>query len=474
MNIIRTPQLDSPGPLVVRGLNWLGDAVISFPAIRAIKRFNPSRELVCVSRPGAADVYESLDAFSTVIAEERPVLSRLALAMKLRALKPAGMLVLPNSLSTGLLAKVTNAPVRIGRAKNLRSVFLTKAVTFTPQEEAAHETFKFLRLVSELGLPSPYTRPAIARPCQPDGFSLPEGLRLALAPGASYGTAKRWPAESFAQAAKLILEGRKGGVVILGTQAESQAAKDAQDALKGVPETLNLAGQLSVKEVIAVLSCCHLTLCNDSGLMHLSAALDVPVVAMFGPTNPVKTSPLARRGTVLRNPAPCSPCRYRDCPKANRICFDGLTPDLVATAATNLLVPFRNSRKTVIWSPTADQIWPLQPIAGVNFYASATEIAKAGGQPATAPSWMKIVWQPLETANDWWGLIHAAKLDPSTAFWVGDTERSITLANATGGRSVLVTTLRAQKIIPDLLANGTTPTIAAPDAEKSMDWIASF
>ncbi|MDR0620274.1 MAG: lipopolysaccharide heptosyltransferase II [Deltaproteobacteria bacterium] len=469
-----SPRLNLFRPLVIRGLNWLGDAVMSFPAISAIKAQNPSRRLVLAARASTAGAYESLDLFSEILVEGRELSSRLEVAKKIRALEPAGVLILPNSFSTALMARLTGAPVRVGSAKNLRSFLLTQAVTFTPQEEAAHECFKFLRLVQELGLKAPFTRPKIAPPELPESLTLPEGLRLAIAPGAAYGSAKRWPAERFAKAARLILGDRHGAAIILGGPSETQAAKEVEDDLAGGPEVLNLAGKTSLQEAAGVLGRCHLTLSNDSGLMHLSGALDVPVVAVFGPTNPIKTSPLSGRCAVLRQPAPCSPCRYRDCPKPNRLCFEGLGANEVARAATELLRPVRKSRKTVVWSPTGDLIWPTNPVLGMNFYASATEIAKAGGKPATAPYWLKVIWSPLETANDWLGLIHSRKLDPAAIFWVGDSERPIVLSQALGGRSVLITTGRAQKIIPDLLAAGQVPTIAAPDWTRALEWIESF
>ncbi|MDR2366504.1 MAG: lipopolysaccharide heptosyltransferase II [Deltaproteobacteria bacterium] len=459
---------------MIRGLNWLGDAVMSFPAISAIKRSHPSRQLVGVARSATAGVYECLDVMSPVLVEKRPLADRLRLAREIRGLSPAGALVLTNSFSTAFMARVTGAPVRVGSAKNLRSVFLTNPVKFTPQEEAAHESFKFLRLVQELGLRAPFSRPAIPAPPLPGDMALPEGFRLAIAPGAAYGSAKRWDAAHFATAAKLILEGREGAAIILGGPNEVEAAQAVEAKLAKGPRVLNLAGKTALRDAVAVLARCHLTLSNDSGLMHLSGALDVPVVAAFGPTNPIKTSPLARRRAVLRFPAPCSPCRHRVCPKPERICFDGLTPEIVADAATKLLNPVRKSQKTIVWSPTGERVWPTGRVQGMNLFASATEIAKAGGQPSSAPPWIKIIWRPLETANDWWGLIHERKLDPLSTYWVGDNERSIALSQAVGGRSVLLTTARAQAIIPDLLANGVLPTMAAPDWARALEWIESF
>ncbi|MDR1308706.1 MAG: lipopolysaccharide heptosyltransferase II [Deltaproteobacteria bacterium] len=465
--------IEKPGPLLVRGLNWLGDAVMSFPALVAVAGALPGRRIVVLARPGSADAYAGLGCVSEVLTEDRSLSSRLSAAKRIRALAPSGALVLPNSFSSAFFAFLTGAPVRVGTARNLRSPLLTRPVGLAPREEAAHECFRFLRLAEELGLKAPFSRPSLEAPPLPPGMALPAGLRLAVAPGAAFGGAKRWPAEHFAQTARLILEGRQGGVVILGGPAEAGAARMVEEGLSPGTPVLNLAGRTRLGEAMAVLARCHLTLSNDSGLMHLSGALDVPVVAVFGPTNPVRTSPLARRLAILRHPAPCSPCSFRECPRERRICFDDLTPREVAQAAAVLLSPVERSRRQIFWSPTDDQAWPDRPPRDFVFFSPAAEIAKAGGKPASAPAWVKVIWKPLEDVNDWRGLIHEYRLDPSSSFWLGDDGRHVRLARSLGGRSVLVMTGRARGEMPALLAEGAIPDLAAPDLARAMEWMAS-
>ncbi|MDR1676989.1 MAG: lipopolysaccharide heptosyltransferase II [Deltaproteobacteria bacterium] len=476
---IKMPLFEAPGPLLIRGLNWLGDAVMSIPAIKAIKNYYPSRELLAITRASTADVYDSLNVFSKVLIENLRFSSRLKLAKIIRTLSPTGMLILPNSFSTALMAKLSGARVRVGSAKNMRSVFLTKAVKFLPEEEAAHESFKFLRLVEELGLPSPFTKPLLDKPLLdkpklPYDEFLPQGFRLAIAPGAAFGSAKCWPTDNFAEAAKLILQDRKGTVLILGGPAECDTAKELEAKLSGGPEVINMAGRTKIKEVISILADCHLTLANDSGLMHLSGAVGVPVVAVFGPTNPIKTAPLASRCIVLRRPAPCSPCRHRECPKPRRICFDQLTPEMAAEAANKLIGPVRQDRPTVIWSPLSGQIWPFEHGSDIRFCALATDIVKAGGQLSSAPPWLTVISRPMDGANDWRDYLHEGNLDPNSTFWLGDTANSINLAKTLGGRSILVTTDRGRAAIPELLAGEGLPNIAVPNFTRAMEWIASF
>ncbi|MDR2301018.1 MAG: lipopolysaccharide heptosyltransferase II, partial [Deltaproteobacteria bacterium] len=424
---LKNTDLDERGPIVIRGLNWIGDAVMSFPAILAIKEHHPTRKLICVARAGPAALYQSLEVFSEVWVEDRSFYARIKLAKKIRQLAPDGLLVLPNSFSTGLLAKISGAQEIIGSAKNLRSIFLTTAVKFLPQEEAAHESFKFLRLVEEMDIPAPYTRPTIVPPDLPEKLILPEGFRLALAPGAAFGSAKRWPAENFAKVARDLFEERQGAVIILGGPSEVAAAQEVELKLKGGPTVLNLAGKTTIKQLIAVLARCHLTVSNDSGLMHLSGALDVPVVGVFGPTNPIKTAPLAMRQAVLRHSSSCSPCRHRDCPMEEQSCFSRLSPNEVVNAADKLLIPTKRSQKTIIWSPTKDIILPKKPSFEVSFYASAIEIIRAGGTPDKVPAWVRLIWEPTQTVNDWRIIVRENKISPQSLFWIGDNSNFVGL-----------------------------------------------
>jgi hypothetical protein len=137
------------------------------------------------------------------------------------------------------------------------------------------------------------------------------------------------------------------------------------------------------------------------------------------------------------------------------------------------LSPVKTSRRQIFWSPTSEQTWPDQPPREVVFISPATEIARAGGEPSSAPGWVKIIWKSLEDANDWWGLIHEHKLDPASCFWLGDGGRCARLAKSLGGRSVMVMTSRARDEMPALLAEGTLPDLAAPDLARAMEWIAS-
>ncbi|MDR1082179.1 MAG: lipopolysaccharide heptosyltransferase II [Deltaproteobacteria bacterium] len=345
----------SGGPLLfARGLNWLGDAVVSLPALLAA-RLGWEGEILLAARGAGAALYR-LSRMAEVAEDSRGLLNRMRLARDLRRRRVAKALLWQNAFGAALTAWLAGAPERVGWNRHGRRALLTIPVDPAPEDLAAHEVFYHLKLVREAGMEAPFSLPRMPAP---DPAASPSGLfplvppppgrgggagdgsfLLALAPGASFGGAKRWPARNFAAAAALILEGRRGGrAVILGGTGEMGAARETEMLLSGGPPCRNLAGLTGLGECAAVLAASDLALTNDSGLMHLACALGTPTVTPFGPTDPVTTGPLGARSAVIRTPAACSPCLKRECPLKERICFEGATPRAAAEAADRLLAP---------------------------------------------------------------------------------------------------------------------------------------
>ncbi|MDR1297040.1 MAG: lipopolysaccharide heptosyltransferase II [Deltaproteobacteria bacterium] len=468
------PARFGPGPVVVRGLNWLGDAVMSLPALAAVLAARPPGGVVVVARAGPADLYRLAAGEKNVIVEGRGLSGRLAAAGAVRELRPSAYLVLPNSFSAAACAFLSRAPLRLGSARNLRSPLLTRPVEFSPEELAAHESFRFLRLAEELGVEARFSRPALTPPGPPPELPLPAGPRLAVAPGAAFGGAKRWPAAGFARAAALVAQDRGGGVVILGGPSETEAAGEVERLLPAGVPVVNLAGRTSLTEAVSVLAGCHLTLANDSGLMHLSAALDVPVVAVFGPTNPVRTSPLAGRLAVLRRSCGCSPCRHRECPKKDRVCFDGLTPELVGMAAAKLLAPARRAPKTVFWSPAPGEVFPEAGPTTAVCRVLASDLEAAGLDPGALPPWVGLLGDRADDRRSWTLLLRRLDVSPAGAYWLGHDKEVVGRARALGGRSLLVTGPRARSELPRMLAAGSLPFMAVPDARRGLELVDSM
>jgi len=330
----------------VRGTNWIGDAVMTLPALAALHDHFPQARLTVLTRPWAAGVYQGQPGVARVMTYEPAGRHRgLTGSWRLtRELAPFDLaLLFQNAFSAALFPALARIPERWGYARDGRGWLLTRAIRVEPGDLAVHQVFYYLNLLEKLGIPAPYRPPRLpldeAALAESETLLNQAGLGngqpiLALAPGAAFGPAKRWPEAEFAQAARLILSQRPGGTVILGGADEAPAAARLAEML---PEPrLNLAGRTPLSTAKAVLSRAALLLTNDSGLMHLAGALGVPLVAVFGPTDPTATAPLGLSRLIISK-APCAPCLKRVCPLPRQICFDEVSPSLVAEAALELL-----------------------------------------------------------------------------------------------------------------------------------------
>lgn len=325
--------MSGPAPLgsniVVRSPNWLGDAIMTLPALARLHHALPEGATLSILSPA-----NLLPFWKTVpkIAAVLPVPSNLWIAAELiRSKQFSSAFIFPNSLRSGLEMFWGKVPVRIAYPGHYRRHLLThllaKPKFFIPE----HQLWNYLRLVCQaLGKDLPET-PEVPRLRLPETVS-PAQPFLALCPGAEYGPAKRWPAERFAEtAARLAAQHRLDIVLLGGPRDEETCAQVAQQ----IPQPVkNLAGKTSLSEFIAFLSSARLVLCNDSGAMHLAALLRVPTVAIFGSTEPRLTGPLTDSVTVLRDHVPCSPCFLRECPIDFR-CMNAITVEQVLQSARN-------------------------------------------------------------------------------------------------------------------------------------------
>jgi heptosyltransferase-2 len=325
------------GPLVVRSPNWLGDAIMALPAVRNLKAA-PGVESLAVAAPEKlAALWEACPFVDRVIALAEP--KRLwATGRRLREGKFASAVLLPNSPRAAAEAWVAGIPQRAGYAKNGRRALLTAPILVPPRQATRlHQRYYYLDLAAALGAAGDETFPAL-RVTGAETTSAP-GV-LAVCPGAEYGPAKRWPVENFVAAARRLAEKRGLRVVLFGAPGDAAVAAEF---LQKFPEAENRAGTTSLAEFMAGLAGAELALCNDSGAMHLAAALGVATVAIFGSTEPLMTGPLGPRATVLRHHVPCSPCFLRTCP-IDFGCMRGVTVEMVVEAGERWL---KNSdRKT--------------------------------------------------------------------------------------------------------------------------------
>ena len=336
--------------ILIRATNWLGDAVMSLPAVRVIRQVCPRAEIALAARPGLADLYTRESSVNRVIPCPAPksLADRRAFAASLRREHFDAAFLLPNSFDAALTAWLARIPERIGYARDGRRWLLTRAIPRPePGDIPRHERFYYLELVRRAGLIEHFPECAAIRldaiPAARDvGLArLRElgvnGPAIGVSPGAAYGNAKRWPPERFAEAARSVAAASSAAVLVFGSAAERELCETVAAALRAARiDARNLAGATSLAQFIDLAAACRLYLTNDSGAMHVASALGVPTVAVFGATDDVTTGPTGPLARVVREHAECSPCLLRNCPIDHR-CMTRVTAERVAGVSLELL-----------------------------------------------------------------------------------------------------------------------------------------
>jgi heptosyltransferase-2 len=328
--------------VLVRATNWLGDAVMSLPAIRAVRRVFPHAHLAVLARPWVADLYARERTIDRVIPYPalRGIGPRLDFASRLRTEGFDTAILLQNAFDAALITKLARIPERIGYNRDGRGLLLTRAIPVPePGDIPRHERFYYLELLRRAGM---IERLPADDAIRLDGIDASReagqshlaalGVHepvLGVSPGAAYGNAKRWLPERFAESAVRI----GMPVLVFGSEAERPLCEEVAHAL---PRAHNLAGRTTLREFIDLAAACSLFLTNDSGAMHVASALGVPTVTVFGATDDTTTGPTGPLARVVREHAECSPCLLRECPIDHR-CMTRVTAARVADTALELL-----------------------------------------------------------------------------------------------------------------------------------------
>jgi heptosyltransferase-2 len=333
--------------LMIRATNWVGDAIMALPALRAARNRFSDAQISVVARPYLVDLYREQDLCDELIADDsqgahRGWRGREALAAQLRAKEFDVALLLQNAFDAAWITWRAGIPKRIGYARDGRSVLLTDAVPVPTQGEIPpHEKFYYLELLRRAGWIDRLTneehislRVADAQKHRAmhkimEAGARPEVLRIAVGAGASYGAAKCWPADRFADALNELIAQVDAQVILFGTALELPVSAAITRSLRRAP--IDLTGKTSMRELPALLSQCHVFLGNDSGAMHVAAAVGLPIVAVFGPTDPLGTAPVTERVSIVQQKPYCSPCFLRHCPTDHR-CMLAVSPAMVAIA----------------------------------------------------------------------------------------------------------------------------------------------
>jgi heptosyltransferase-2 len=339
--------------ILVRATNWIGDAVMSLPALTAIRAGLPTAEIAVLARPWVADIYARQTAIDRVILYRaargaRELGAKWDLAKQLRAEAFDCAILLQNAFEAALLVKLAGIPRRIGYDRDGRGWLLTDAIAVPkPGEIPRHQSFYYLELLRRAGMLAVLPETQTIRLDGIDRAMASGVLRFAelgaalpvigVSPGAAYGGAKRWMADGFADAASSIALQESASVALFGSEAERPLCEAIAGSIRARgAAAINLAGRTTLREFIDLAAACRLFLTNDSGAMHIASALGVRTVAVFGATDDVATGPTGPLARVVRQDVDCSPCLLRECPIDHR-CMTRVTPDRVAVVAMDLL-----------------------------------------------------------------------------------------------------------------------------------------
>lgn len=319
-----------PFRILIRSSNWLGDAVMSVPAVRAIKSGRPDVQVTIAVPEKIAPMWKLIPEVDAIIS--LPDGSLLSVVRLLRQQMPFDVAILfPNSLRVALESWLSGIPRRVGYRGHCRSWFVNQIVRKPRKPRPPeHHSLRFLRIARECGAETSN----IEFPNLNRTSNLKPQTLIGLCPGAEYGPAKRWLPERFAEAAAKVTAQSSARWILLGTKNDAAIGEQITAAIGDV--CVNRIGQTTLEQLIHELRQCRLLLTNDTGTMHLAALLGVPVVAIFGSTEPRLTGPLGNGHTVLRHHVECSPCFLRECPIDFR-CMKAVGADKVAAAVLSML-----------------------------------------------------------------------------------------------------------------------------------------
>jgi lipopolysaccharide heptosyltransferase II len=326
-----------PFRILIRSSNWLGDAIMSIPAVRAIKRGRPDAHLTVAAPEKIAPVWKLVPEIDEIV--PLPTKSLLKTVRRLNAQPRFDVgIAFPNSLRSAFELLLARVPRRVGYRGHWRAALLNQIVRESKKPRPpVHHAERYLRIAADCGAETANIElPALSHGSNSAGpaRTKPQSLPLGLCPGAEYGPAKRWLPDRFAEVAQKISIEHNIKWTLFGTRKDVNVGQHIASVLGD--RCINRIGETNLDQLIEELQRCRLLLTNDTGTMHLAALLDVPVVAVFGSTEPVLTRPLGNGHIVLRHHVECSPCFLRECPIDFR-CMHAVATEEVTAAVLAIL-----------------------------------------------------------------------------------------------------------------------------------------
>ncbi len=312
------------------------------PALGTVRSFFPNSEITVVANPIVAEVFRNhIDCDQILIfdknGEHKGMMGFLRFCQKLRKQKFDLAILFQNAIEAAFMAFFAGIPSRGGFRTDGRGFLLTHSVSLQVADKRLHHTDYYLEMLKKIGIDG--KRSGLKLTCTKQEINWTEGILgekkwVAVNPGAAYGEAKRWFPDRFAQVADTLQNEFGVGVLLTGGPNELGIGCDIENFMHNKP--LNMIGKTTVRQLMALLSQCVLVITNDSGPMHIAAAFDVPIVAVFGPTDHTTTSPLSDNAHLVRKDFPCAPCLLRVCPTDHR-CMEAINTEDVLAVARSLL-----------------------------------------------------------------------------------------------------------------------------------------
>ncbi|MCE5334261.1 MAG: lipopolysaccharide heptosyltransferase II [Desulfobacteraceae bacterium] len=335
--------------ILVRSTNWIGDAVMTTPAMGAVRSAFPSAEIVLLANPLVSELMSPHPYCDRVIVYDKKGrhggvrgLWRLCAGLARERFDLA--VLFQNAIEAAIIARLARIPVRAGYSTDGRGFLLTHSVPVTREVRSLHHTAYYLNLLQNLGI-APSGSGLRLQTTEPErawaADTLGPGSWAAINPGAAYGAAKRWYPERFARVADRLASEFGFSILLVGGPGEVPIGMEIERETGACPE--NMIGGTSVRRMMALLERMDLVVTNDSGPMHVAAAFDRPVAALFGPTDHTTTSPLCSRHRIVRKDIECAPCLKRECPTDHRCMAEISVEDVIEAVRDVLGDPGRGS-----------------------------------------------------------------------------------------------------------------------------------
>lgn len=335
--------------ILIRAANWVGDAVMTTPVVRAVRSNFPRARITVLAKPWVVPVYQNNPHVDHVMVYEnqgrhKMGLGTLRLAKDMRFQRFDLAILMQNAFEAALLAFLARIPERLGYNTDARAMLLNRCIKMDPSLKKGHLIDYYLAILSSAGLdiagrelelyPDPRDREWVQRFLDEQALSGPGRPVLGINPGATGGTAKRWFPERYAQLASGLAARHQTRVIIFGGPADRELGDEICAMAQGA--CINMAGRTSLSKAFALIGALNLFVTNDSGLMHVAAALNVNQVAVIGSTDHIATAPANKNSVIVRQPVPCSPCLKKQCPTDHK-CMDKITVDMVMAPCNSFL-----------------------------------------------------------------------------------------------------------------------------------------